>query len=90
MRDFVHVSDLGSAHVKALDYLAGGGSSIALNLGTGKGTSIREILTMIRAFTGRTVPHEFVPSCLANPPVLYADSSLERNKLNWVPQFELE
>ena len=47
IRDFVHVSDLGVAHVLALEYLANGGSSLSLNLGTGKGTSIKEIIGAI-------------------------------------------
>ena len=90
IRDFVHVSDLGRAHVKALEYLARGGEFVALNLGTGRGTSIGSLLTAIKDITGREVPHEFTASRLGDPPALYADASLARRVLDWVPEFDLE
>jgi UDP-glucose-4-epimerase GalE len=90
IRDFVHVSDLGRAHVKALEYLASGGEAIALNLGTGKGTSIGSLLAAIKKITGRDVPHEFVASRRGDPPALYADPSLARRVLAWEPNFDLE
>jgi len=89
VRDFVHVSDLGRAHVKALEYLAGGGESIALNLGTGKGTSIGSLLTAIKKLTGREVPHQLAASRRGDPCILYADSSLARRVLHWTPEFDL-
>jgi UDP-arabinose 4-epimerase len=90
IRDFVHVSDLGRAHVKALEYLASGGEAIALNLGTGKGTSIGSLLAAIKKITGREVPHEFAASRRGDPPVLYADPGLARRVLAWAPEFDLE
>ena len=90
IRDFVHVSDLGTAHVKALEYLAGGGESIALNLGTGKGTSIGALLTAVKKITGREIPHEFAAGRRGDPPVLYADPSLAHRVLDWAPEFDLE
>lgn len=90
IRDFVHVSDLGRAHVKALEYLASGGESIALNLGTGTGTSIGSLLAAIKKTTGREIPHEFVAGRRGDPPALYADPSLARRVLDWTPHFELE
>jgi UDP-arabinose 4-epimerase len=90
IRDFVHVSDLGRAHVKALEYLARGGDSIALNLGTGQGTSIGSLLAAIRAITGQEVPHEFAAGRRGDPAVLYADPSLARRVLGWTPEFDLE
>jgi UDP-arabinose 4-epimerase len=90
IRDFVHVSDLGRAHVKALEYLAGGGEAIALNLGTGQGTSIGSMLAIIEKITGRGVPHEFATGRRGDPPALYADPSLARRVLAWAPQFDLE
>jgi len=90
IRDFVHVSDLGRAHVKALEYLAGGGESIALNLGSGRGTSIGSLLATIQKITGREVPHEFAASRLGDPPALYADPSLAHRVLGWSPEFDLE
>ena len=90
IRDFVHVSDLGSAHVKALEYVARGGEFVALNLGTGTGTSIGALLTAIKELTGREVPHEFTASRRGDPPALYADPSLARRVLDWEPKFDLE
>ena len=90
IRDFVHVSDLGRAHVKALEYLAGGGESIALNLGTGRGTSIGCLLAAVKKITGREVPHEFAASRRGDPPALYADPSLAGQVLHWAPEFDLE
>ncbi len=90
IRDFVHVSDLGRAHVKALEYLAGGGESIALNLGTGRGTSIGCLLAAVKKITGRDVPHEFAAGRRGDPPALYADASLARRLLDWAPEFDLE
>ena len=90
IRDFVHVSDLGKAHVKALEYLASGGEVIALNLGTGRGTSIGSLLAAVEKITGREVPHEFAASRRGDPPALYADPRLACRVLDWVPEFDLE
>ena len=90
IRDFVHVSDLGRAHVKALQYLASGAQSIALNLGTGKGTSIGSLLIGIERVTGCRVPYELTDARQGDPPVLYADYSLARELLHWTPHFDLE
>ena len=90
IRDFVHVSDLARAHVKALEYLASGGESIALNLGSGTGTSIGSLLAALEKITGREVPHEFVSSRRGDPPALYADPKLARRVLGWEPEFDLE
>ena len=90
IRDYIHVSDLGRAHAKALDYLANGGGSLTLNLGTGKGTSIGFLIAALRALTGREVPHEFGSRRAGDPPELYADSTLAQAILNWVPEFDLE
>ncbi len=90
VRDFIHVTDLGSAHVKALDYLAQGGDSVRLNLGTGKGTSILELLATIKRVTGRDVPHHFAEARVGDPPVLYADPTKARVVLGWIAQAGLE
>jgi UDP-glucose 4-epimerase len=81
---------LGRAHVKALEYLAGGGESIALNLGSGRGTSIGSLLAAIEKITGREVPHEFAASRRGDPPALYADASLADRVLGWTPEFDQE
>lgn len=89
IRDFVHVTDLGRAHVKALEYLERGGASVALNLGTGEATSIASLLAAIERVTGRVVPYEMAAARRGDPPVLYADATLARHTLNWVPEYDL-
>lgn len=75
VRDYVHVADLARAHVLALGHLAGGGESVALNLGTGRGLSVLEIAAAIERVTGRTVPMRLAPRRAGDPPVLAADPS---------------
>ncbi|HWD12598.1 UDP-glucose 4-epimerase GalE [Pseudochrobactrum sp. sp1633] len=87
VRDYIHVSDLASAHVLAYDYLAGGGSNLAVNLGTGRGSSIRQILGAIDRVTGRQVPVVIHPRRAGDPPVLYADPALARKTLGFEPQY---
>ena len=53
IRDYIHVMDLADAHVRALDYLAGGGASTAINLGTGRGHSVREVIETVEQVRGR-------------------------------------
>lgn len=90
IRDFIHVTDLGSAHVKALDYLAKGGSSIRLNLGTGIGTSISQLIAVVNKVTGKEVPHEFADARPGDPPSLYADARKAMQVLGWSAQIGLE
>jgi len=73
IRDYIHVADLARAHVMALGHLAGGGDSVALNLGSGRGHSILEVTDAIARVTGRTVPMTFAPRRAGDPPVLTAD-----------------
>jgi UDP-arabinose 4-epimerase len=85
VRDFVHVQDLADAHVRALDYLARGGASTALNLATGRGHSVREIIAAAERVSGRRVPWRAMPRREGDPPALYADASLARERLGWEP-----
>lgn len=89
VRDFIHVSDLGQAHLKAIEYLASGGRSVSLNLGTGQGTSIASLVHSIERVTGRRVPHEFTVSRPGDPAALCADASLAKFVLDWEPKFDL-
>lgn len=73
IRDYIHVADLARAHVLAVEHLLAGGGNLVLNLGTGQGTSIREIVEAIGRLTGRPVPVEIKPRRAGDPPVLYAD-----------------
>jgi UDP-glucose-4-epimerase GalE len=90
VRDYIHVSDLGAAHVLSLEYLAGGGKSVSLNLGTGRGTSIKEIMDSFKRLTGLDVPHEFAPPREGDPPALYADPSKAREVLGWAAKRDID
>lgn len=89
IRDYIHVADLASAHLKALNYLACGGASVALNLGTGKGTSIAEILRLVEEASGRKVPHVFAPPRAGDPPVLYAEAHKAKELLGWEARYDI-
>jgi UDP-glucose-4-epimerase GalE len=90
IRDYIHVSDLGSAHVLALEYLANGGESISMNLGTGKGTSIKELMDAFHRLTGLEVPHEFAPPRAGDPPSLYANPAKAKEVLGWVAKRDVD
>jgi len=85
VRDYVHVSDLADAHVRALDYLLRGGDSIALNLGTGIGHSIMEVINSVERVTGRKVSHRVAPRRPGDPAVLVAAPRLSEEILGWKP-----
>lgn len=85
IRDFIHVVDLARAHVMALDHLNRGGGNVAVNIGTGKGSSIRDILDAIRRVTGRSVPVEMHPRRPGDPPALFADTALAREVFGFEP-----
>ncbi|MEI5680678.1 UDP-glucose 4-epimerase GalE [Mesorhizobium sp. CCNWLW179-1] len=83
IRDYIHVTDLARAHVLAVEHLINGGGNLAVNLGTGRGTSIKEILEAISRLTGRNVPIQMRMRRAGDPPVLYADPSLAAEKLGF-------
>jgi UDP-arabinose 4-epimerase len=83
IRDYIHVNDLASAHVKALDHLAAGKESIAVNVGTGTGASVREVLTAVEHATGKPVPHKIVPRRPGDPPALVANPAKAQSLLRW-------
>lgn len=85
IRDFIHVSDLAEAHVQALQWLIQGGTKISLNLGSGKGYSLQEVIAAIEQNVG-PVPHEIVSRNLSDPPILIADISAAKQVLNWTPR----
>jgi UDP-arabinose 4-epimerase len=87
IRDYVHVSDLAQAHLIALRYLLDGGDSLAANVGTGTGLSIREIVAAVTRLTGRAVPTVSRPRRPGDPPALYADGKLMREKLSFTPRY---
>lgn len=86
IRDYIHVCDLAAAHVLALEYLWAGKPSIAMNLGTGAGISVREILDAAHNVTGRPVPHSVEGRRAGDPARLVADSALAQKMLGWTMQ----
>lgn len=83
IRDYIHVTDLADAHVRALTYLQNGGATTAINLGTGSGFSIREILTAVERVLGSPVPHQVSPRRPGDPPSLVALAEKARDVLGW-------
>jgi UDP-arabinose 4-epimerase len=85
VRDYVHVCDLAAAHIKALDHLFAGGASAKVNLGTGLGYSIREVISTVEAVSHRVVPVVEGHRRLGDPPALIADPQLGQSLLKWRP-----
>jgi UDP-glucose 4-epimerase len=83
VRDYVHVNDLASAHLKALDHLAAGKESLAVNVGTGTGASVQEVITAVEEVTGKRVPHKMVPRRPGDPPALVANPAKAQAVLQW-------
>lgn len=88
IRDYIHVTDLAEAHVLALQYLMKGGESTVLNLGTGKGYSVREVIAAVeRCAGGRKVPFRDAPRRQGDPPSLVADPGRAGSLLGWQPKY---
>ena len=83
VRDYIHVGDLARAHVLAVQYLMDGGASTALNLGSGNGLSVRQIIEAIERFTGKSLSVREEPRRAGDPPVLTADPSLAASVLGF-------
>jgi UDP-glucose 4-epimerase len=90
IRDYIHVDDLADAHIRALDYLAGGGSTVSLNVGTGIGSSVLDVIRAAERVTGQTVPHELVGRRAGDPVSTFADPTKIRATLGWSPTRSLE
>jgi UDP-glucose-4-epimerase GalE len=89
IRDYIHVTDLAEAHVLGLEYLDKGDST-ALNLGSGQGHSVREVISTIEHLTGKKVPANFAARRPGDPPRLVADPSCAEKLLNWKAKRSLE
>lgn len=85
IRDYVHVSDLADAHILALNYLRGGGNSEFVNLGTGAGNSVLEVVDAAKKVTGRDIRVRFEPRRPGDPARLVADSTKAAKVLDWRP-----
>ncbi|HSB86978.1 MAG TPA: UDP-glucose 4-epimerase GalE [Ilumatobacteraceae bacterium] len=90
IRDYIHVDDLSDAHVRALEYLSAGGESTALNVGTGTGTSVMEVINSTERITGRSVPWEAAPRRAGDPVAVYADPTRAAQVLGWHPEHGLD
>ena len=83
IRDYIHVNDLAEAHALAIEYLWAGGESVALNLGTGCGHSVLEVLAAVEAATGRPPEWKNAPRRPGDPPRLVADAARAAQVLGW-------
>jgi len=87
LRDYIHVADLADGHVRALDYLQRGSASSAINLGTGRAFSVREVIAAAERVTGRRIPVHEGPRRAGDPPVLVADATRARTLLGFAPRY---
>jgi UDP-glucose-4-epimerase GalE len=87
LRDYVHVSDLADAHVRALETIVETGKSGAYNLGTGHPHSVREVIDTVQRVVGRPVPWRLAPRRPGDPAVLFAAPNKAQAELHWTPRF---
>jgi UDP-glucose-4-epimerase GalE len=83
IRDYIHVNDLAAVHVKALEHLAAGKQSFAVNVGTGQGHSVQEVISAVERVTGRHVPRKIGPRRAGDPPRLVANPAKAQALLHW-------
>jgi UDP-glucose 4-epimerase len=88
LRDYIHVTDLAAAHLRALESLRSGGPSARYNLGNGRPTSVKEVVDSVARVVGRDVPVTIGPRRDGDPGVLFASSARIKHDLGWKPQFE--
>ena len=86
IRDYVHVTDLADAHVKALDWLDTNDGAHAMNLGTGRGQSVRQVIDAVERIAGKPVPHSIGPRRAGDPAELVSDPGKAMRKRGWRPQ----
>jgi UDP-glucose 4-epimerase len=88
LRDYIHVTDLASAHVLALDALRDGATSTVYNLGNGRPTSVREVVDAVQRVAGKPVPYTMGARREGDPAILYASSERIKRELGWQPRHE--
>jgi UDP-glucose 4-epimerase/UDP-arabinose 4-epimerase len=86
IRDYIHVVDLAEAHVEALGRLIGGGENLILNVGTGQGHTVLEVMEAAERVGGRPVPRSFGPRRAGDPPALVADAGEIQRRFSWRPR----
>lgn len=87
IRDYIHVTDLGEAHIRAVDYLKNGGASTHINLGNGHGFSVLEVIETARKVTGKSIEIKIQPRRPGDPDRLIADAAKAFEILGWKPEF---
>lgn len=90
IRDYIHVEDLAIAHVKSLDYLSAGRDSVELNVGTGTGSSVLDVVRAAEAVASQPVPHDIVERRAGDPVAVYAAPAFAEQTLNWSAQHGLD
>lgn len=90
IRDYIHVDDLADAHIRAATHLLDNGESMAINLGTGTGASVREILHKLEEIAAAPIPHEVAPRRAGDPARLIADAALAHRILGWKPERDID
>ncbi len=90
IRDYIHVLDLADGHLKALDYLRAEARSDVFNLGTGKGSTVKEVIETAKRISGVAIPTELVGRRAGDPVAVWADNSKARRVLGWTPRYDLE
>ena len=90
IRDYIHVEDLALAHIKALDYLEHGGKTMICNVGTGEGTSVKQLLEMATKVAQRAVPYTIGARRGGDPVSVYADTRLANSVLDWRATHDLQ
>lgn len=90
LRDYIHVDDLGDAHLKAIEYLNSGNKSDVFNLGTGDGNSVKEIIKTVERISGNKVEHKISARREGDPAVLVADNKKAASVLGWQPKYKLD
>ena len=88
VRDYIHITDLADAHIKALESINSGAKSNAYNLGNGSGFSVKQVVDTVERVVGREVNHEIVPRRAGDPAVLVASSEKIKKELGWKPEYD--
>jgi len=89
IRDYIHINDLGNAHLRALEYLDNGGNTDVINLGTGEGYSVKEIIATAEKVTGVKIKAEITKRRKGDPAILVADNKKAKEILGWKPEYNL-
>lgn len=87
VRDYIHVNDLAQAHIKGVEYLSGGGKSVCLNLGTGQGTSVKQVIAAVENVTGKTLDVTIHPRREGDSPILVAQPLKVQETLGFSTQW---